>query len=946
MARRHLIKKILISLIFLFIITSSVFSKDANWNNMDMTHKSPKDSVGWDNINTVKKPPKTGTNDKEHPGEKIGLHGPVITYGGKGKKEALVVYDPSGVVTCAITAAEAKKDPAAAQKKLEQACDGVTDHAMNRYFEGQILTENDLTQLTDYVQTRNRLYRPEIFGEGVVAGLDVATPGGPQGPLVTQGAGITSEGHLIDVPTDVTISGRGGDDTLRGTGSGPGNDSLGGLDSSVDAIMDDKRNELANRDQIRGDLTNDSATGVPSAASGDTPSYTDFRQVDDGPIEFGEPAVGLPLSGGGGDDTLRGAGSDLLLGKPQHFQEEDPIPDPNRDRQMSDNWAGGRNSWGEPLGGSTGPGFDKISPRLGFSYDVTGDGSHVVRSPAPWTLSRVAPLGFEPQEGCILQAGLTQDQLKARAKDITSRLIVRDRKGGFFKGFEGRPGVYRVVIIRIRRVQKKVKKKVDTKPNDPLFFVPDKRKKRKGLAGFLFGSGTVGKANKSDLGFGVVIGAKGKGKTVMKDQWALHTVGFNPISDGPEDPVSAWSIEDGSKKNVVVAVIDTGLYMEHPDGPEHIWTNPGEVPDNGIDDDGNGYIDDIHGWNFIDDNNDLTDTRGHGTFVSGIIAAKRDNEIGIAGINPGAQIMVLKVADHIGNSDDLRIWRALKYAADNGARIINISSGKYGRSPLEQLGINHAYNKGAFIVVAAGNSAEDISSFGPACSRRAFTVGALNREGTQSVISNYGPNVSLLAPGEDVYSLHAKGTDWQGPRADRERLYYKMSGTSFSAPIVTATASLLLAKNPKLTNKDIEDILLNTAVPLDEAYWNSNSGVGLLNAYAALGSKGEDRMVARLTESVITREKNKKIISVDLYGLIRGDVKSYVVELGKGKSPRKWKQIVESNEIPPEYGFIARLDGKDVSRGKYWVVRLTAKDKKGNMKVATLALDTQKVIRY
>jgi len=238
-------------------------------------------------------------------------------------------------------------------------------------------------------------------------------------------------------------------------------------------------------------------------------------------------------------------------------------------------------------------------------------------------------------------------------------------------------------------------------------------------------------------------------------------------------------------------------------------------------------------------------------------------------------------------------------------------------------------------VVAAGNQADIISDYGPPALRRVLPVAAMNIEGTWCIISNKGQNMALMAPGEDIYSLYSKDSEWCGPSGDRERLYYKQSGTSFSAPLVAATASLLLAKNPKLTNRQVEDILLDTAKDLRQPGWDGYTGAGLLDAYQALTRDLKGILTLRPTELIINEER-KKVTSVDLFGIIRGNLDSFVVEVGKGKKPKKWEQVAGLQRRQVEYGFIAKIDGKTLSRGKEWVVRITATDRQGNTKVAHL----------
>jgi len=429
----------------------------------------------------------------------------------------------------------------------------------------------------------------------------------------------------------------------------------------------------------------------------------------------------------------------------------------------------------------------------------------------------------------------------------------------------------------------------------------------------------------------------------VKDQWGLHRIGFTPLND----PDSAWNIYDGANKNVLVAVIDSGIDMSHPDKPKYIWKNTKEIPNNGIDDDHNGYVDDIHGWNFLNENNDLTDLRGHGTFVSGIIAAKRDNQIGIAGINPGAEIMMLKVTDKDGNTNSFNVFRAIHYAVKMGARVINISLGGHGVSQLEQLAINYAHARGIFVAVASGNTGEYTGDVGPAASRNVVTVGSLNWDGTKSTISSKGPNNGLLAPGEEIYSLHSKEAGWQGPAGDKERRYYKASGTSFSTPMVAATASLILAKNPQLTNREVEDIILSTATDLEIEGWDWKTGAGLLNAKEALKANPKNVMVTKVTGITYNKVRKgrgkERFDSADVFATVRGAmVKDFVVEVGKGKRAKKFKKVAGPFKSQADHSWVARIGKDDLKGSDEWIVQISAIGKNGQKKIARALLEIEK----
>jgi subtilisin family serine protease len=457
---------------------------------------------------------------------------------------------------------------------------------------------------------------------------------------------------------------------------------------------------------------------------------------------------------------------------------------------------------------------------------------------------------------------------------------------------------YSVEEIFARHIQDNVKD-----PNNPLY--PNLKHKKKSGGGFL--SGLIGAIAPTGP---VMIGdnSGSEGVTVV-DQYSLPQIGYTDLSD----PNSAWNAVDTKGPNVIVAVIDSGLDMTHPDGPQFLWQNP---------------ADGSHGWNFLDENTDLRDLRGHGTMVAGIIAARTNSGIGIAGINAGAVIMPLKVADKKGEANSLNIYRAIHYAVDHGARVINISLGSPGVSRLEQLAINYARAHNVLVVIASGNNGADIGSYGPSSSGSAVSVGALNFDGSLATVSNWGANNSLMAPGEQIYSLQSKDAPWEGPAGQRDRLYTKESGTSFSAPMVAATASLLLVKNPDLSAAQLEDILLSSAKPLDKDRWNGLTGAGLLDAAKALRTDPKDVFNIKITQLKVVR-KEKKLDYVDVYATVRGAVDYFTVEAGKGKHAHSFKPIIGISAQQAEDDLVAHIPNSELRGSNDWVVLVRAIDKSG-----------------
>lgn len=254
----------------------------------------------------------------------------------------------------------------------------------------------------------------------------------------------------------------------------------------------------------------------------------------------------------------------------------------------------------------------------------------------------------------------------------------------------------------------------------------------------------------------------------------------------------------GGSSDVIVAVIDTGVDYNHIDIRNNIWINTGEIPGNGIDDDGNGYIDDYYGWNFVGDNNDPMDDNGHGTHVAGIIAAE-NNDYGMTGVAFNCKVMCLKAGQHSGAFNNSDIAEAIQYAAANGASVINMSFGGYEISLAVEDALENAYNT-CVLVAAAGNSGlcnneacsehdPYVKTFYPAALPYVVGVMSVNDSGTgMSIFSNYDhypyDNIEyeVYACGEQIYSLFPNNK------------YVQMSGTSMASPAVAGIAALLRSK--------------------------------------------------------------------------------------------------------------------------------------------------------
>ncbi|MFQ5881018.1 MAG: S8 family serine peptidase [Candidatus Methylomirabilales bacterium] len=431
------------------------------------------------------------------------------------------------------------------------------------------------------------------------------------------------------------------------------------------------------------------------------------------------------------------------------------------------------------------------------------------------------------------------------------------------------------------------------------------------------------------------------------DQWAIQRIGLTA------DRASAWQLLDPQKAQpVVVAVIDTGLDWNHQDiAWDNIWVNTDEIPDNGIDDDKNGYVDDIIGWDFFHQGNKPWDRDGHGTFVAGVIAATQDNGVGIAGINPHAKIMVLKALNNFGHTRASYLAEAILYAANNGARVINLSVGGKKLTRTEQIAVEYAQAKGVVIVVAAGNEGINVQEFGPAGLPHVITVASTDLHDKRAIFSNWGSGIDLAAPGMDVLSLRARRTDlmrdipgvkYTAGQAyvGQDKRYYRASGTSFSAPIVAGAASLLLSRDPELTNDQVKRMILQSAKDIEVPGTDQHTGYGLLDVRAALAADPAFFIEARLTRVQPAQEGGQTVVRVSGTADANAFAKAWI-EVGPGKHPTKWKQVSRTLTRPVKGGTLDDLAAGHFRGAKQWVLRLIVEHENGKRREARFQLKLQ-----
>lgn len=292
--------------------------------------------------------------------------------------------------------------------------------------------------------------------------------------------------------------------------------------------------------------------------------------------------------------------------------------------------------------------------------------------------------------------------------------------------------------------------------------------------------------------------AKALGQTTFAD--VVNFGGNNWGADLIKAP-EVWA-KGYTGEGITIAVVDSGVDRNHIDLSSNIWKNLQEIAGNGKDDDGNGYIDDVYGWNFVSNNNNTLDKNGHGTHVAGIIAGVK-NSVGVTGIAYNAKIMPVKVLSDNGSGANDAIAKGIRYAADNGANVINLSLGKEQSDITIQTAIQYASSKGAIVVMAAGNGGQ-LTPYYPARYAKdwGLAVGAVDKSGNLASFSNRAGNELLsyvTAPGVSIYST------LPGNR------YGSKNGTSMATPYVAGVVALMLSANKGLTESQVRQIVTATA---------------------------------------------------------------------------------------------------------------------------------------
>jgi subtilisin family serine protease len=300
------------------------------------------------------------------------------------------------------------------------------------------------------------------------------------------------------------------------------------------------------------------------------------------------------------------------------------------------------------------------------------------------------------------------------------------------------------------------------------------------------------------------------------DQWGLVQINAS----------AAWEQSTGSS-DVVIAVIDAGLDTSHPDLASQLWENPGEIAGNGQDDDNNGCVDDLHGWNIVDDSANLSDSTGHGTQVAGVIAAETNNGEGIAGVCWNCHLMVVKVTQSGGVANYSDIAAGVAYAAQKGAEVINLSLGGYADSVTLRTAIEEAAET-AVVIGGAGND-NKTDPFYPAAYDEVLAVAGTTDSDAKVTTSNYGIWVDVSAPGEAIKTTFDGGG------------YGDASGTSMAVPFVSGLAGLLKSKHTDWSPELVQAHIVNTADDIDDVNpgYEGQLGSGRIDASGSMTKAAE-----------------------------------------------------------------------------------------------------------
>lgn len=369
---------------------------------------------------------------------------------------------------------------------------------------------------------------------------------------------------------------------------------------------------------------------------------------------------------------------------------------------------------------------------------------------------------------------------------------------------------------------------------------------------------------------------------------------------------NVWDVTQGDS-TIIIGIIDSGLDFLHPDLYGSFKINYGEIPNNNIDDDNNGYVDDYLGWNFVSNNNNPTDDNifSHGTAVAGLLTAGFNNGIGIASVASKCKVLVMKTFDSQGIGYDNDVASAILYAISRGVKVLNMSFGDYVYSYLLRDVIRFAYSKNIVMIASAGNDNSDVLHY-PSAFDEVISVGASDINDNKASFSAYGETVDIFAPGNEILSTSRVGKGSSEFNND----YSYINGTSFSAPIVAGVSALLLSKNKNLTNEEVRGILISSTDYFpDQDRWSHLYSSGRLNAINAVNYSGSPT-VARIFYPYQNFSDTLNSLPI-VISAASPLFQSYSIYYGIGEDPYPFIPIVENktSQILKDTACIWNLSG-------------------------------------
>jgi len=392
--------------------------------------------------------------------------------------------------------------------------------------------------------------------------------------------------------------------------------------------------------------------------------------------------------------------------------------------------------------------------------------------------------------------------------------------------------------------------------------------------------------------------------SLISSQWALAKI----------DAYNAWDITAGDT-SIIIGIIDTGIDFLHPDLKNKIFKNYKETPGNNADDDLNGFTDDTMGWDFTDRtgfpfdstggdylnwDNLPEDDNGHGTYIAGIAGAENNNGIGISGAAPNVKLLNIRAFDPAGFGDEDDVAAGILYAIEMGAKVINMSFGDNTFSYVLRDVIKYAYSQNIVLAASSGNSGSDLPHY-PSGYSEVISVGNSTTEDYVSSNSNFGSTIDLTAPGTSIITTSKGG--W----------YSEVSGTSASAPFVSAAAALILSLQD-FTNDEVREILKSTSDDIDEAGWDEKSGGGRLNLFRAVSVIAPSIVKFNYPYQDFATDADSIAVTATI---LSAYFRKYELYVGTGLNPGSWNILVENGLNQVSNQNILNLDILDFKDSVY-----------------------------